>query len=69
MSEENGGRGIARLIGSGAMGHTSESLNSRIIEILKYRAGKNYMKDWKRPAYYGTSLCQKDIWEDKNDRN
>lgn len=56
-----GSRGIQTIMGSTSMIHTSESIRDKDIIISRRRLGSRYMKDFKRPAYFGTPLQQKDI--------
>jgi hypothetical protein len=46
---------------SASMIHTSESIKGKDIAFSKRRLGSKYMKDFKRPAYFGTKIQQKDI--------
>jgi hypothetical protein len=56
-----GSRGIQTIMGSTSMIHTSESIKDKDIIISRRRLGSKYMKDFKRPAYFGTKIQQKDI--------
>ena len=56
-----GSRGIQTIMGSTSMIHTSESIRDKDIIISRRRLGSKYMKDFKRPAYFGTKIQQKDI--------
>lgn len=56
-----GSRGLQSIMGSTSMIHTSESIKDKDIIISRRRLGSRYMKDFKRPAYFGTKIQQKDI--------
>lgn len=56
-----GSRGISTIMSSTSMVHTSGSINDKDILIIMRLRGNKYMEDFKRPAYFGTPLCQKDI--------
>lgn len=56
-----GSRGLQSIMGSTSMIHTSESIKDKDITISRLRLGSRYMKDFKRPAYFGTPIQQKDI--------
>ena len=56
-----GSRGLQSIMGSTSMIHTSESIKDKDIIISRRKLGSRYMKDFRRPAYFGTPLQQKDI--------
>jgi hypothetical protein len=56
-----GSRGLQSIMNSASMIHTSESIKSKDIAFSKRKLGSKYMKDFKRPAYFGTKIQQKDI--------
>lgn len=56
-----GSRGLQTIMGSTSMIHTSESIRDKDIIISRRRLGSRYMKDFRRPAYFGTPIQQKDI--------
>ena len=56
-----GSRGLQSIMGSTSMIHTSESIRDKDIIISRRKLGSKYMKDFRRPAYFGTKIQQKDI--------
>ena len=56
-----GSRGLQSIMNSASMIHTNESIKDKDIAFSKRRLGSKYMKDFKRPAYFGTKIQQKDI--------
>lgn len=56
-----GSRGLQSIMGSTSMIHTSESIRDKDIIISRRKLGSRYMKDFRRPAYFGTVIQQKDI--------
>ena len=56
-----GSRGLQSIMGSTSMIHTSESIRDKDIIISRRKLGSRYMKDFRRPAYFGTKIQQKDI--------
>lgn len=52
---------IGVIMHSQAMIHATESINDKYLSVARLRYGNNYMKNFKRPAYYNTPLEQKDI--------
>lgn len=57
------GRGIRTIMNGTTLCHTNGNINSKYIDNLIVRSGSNYMRDFKRPAYYNTPLEQNDIHE------
>ena len=56
-----GSRGIRTIMNSQSMVHVSDSIKDKDIIFSRHRLGSRYMKDFRRPAYFGTKIQQKDI--------
>lgn len=56
-----GSRGLWSIMNSVSMIHTSESIKDKDIAYSRHRLGSKYMNDFRRPAYFGTKVQQKDI--------
>lgn len=56
-----GSRGLQTIMNSASTIHANEAIKDKDIAFSKHRLGSKYMKDFKRSAYFGTKIQQKDI--------
>lgn len=56
-----GSHGVRTIMNSTPTVHASESIKYKEIAYSRRKLGSKYMKDFKRPAYFGTPIQQKDI--------
>lgn len=56
-----GSRGLHAIMSSAPALHASEGIREKEIMFMKRRQGEKYMINFRRPAYFGTPIQQKDI--------